>query len=293
MSIRQPLLPKTQRPRRSWFWFGCEPGCGESLLTACNWGLPGLARFALRTGANPNGSTTIDFPLQPLFLAAREGHTKVVRLLIEKGADVDAPIPGPSRLTPLFKTVYKGHVATARALLEGGADVNKLTAAGAPLHIAVFKNNPDMISLLLEYGADVTQCEPEQGTPVLAFAADYGYTDVVKTLIDAGAGANQANWRGVTPLMMAAAGNHIDAMKVLLREGAQRELWTDQGGHRIGSSKEEGSHRSCRAAAVIAMIQSSNKYNTLKTADMFVRGGCRFQPRARVHSSSAPISTNS
>ena len=56
-------------------------------------------------------------------LACQGGHLEVVRLLLERGAAVDAK-DGDMGETPLMKACYNGHVEAARLLLEKSADVN-------------------------------------------------------------------------------------------------------------------------------------------------------------------------
>ncbi len=57
---------------------------------------------------------------QPIFHAARNGDTELVRLLIEHGADVNAA--NDSSHTVLYCAGGHGHVETLRLLLETGAD---------------------------------------------------------------------------------------------------------------------------------------------------------------------------
>lgn len=60
-----------------------------------------------------------------LMLAAYSGHADLVRELLKKGADVDAP--NDRGQTPLAGAVFKLHDDVVKALLEGGANPNKGT----------------------------------------------------------------------------------------------------------------------------------------------------------------------
>jgi ankyrin repeat protein len=59
--------------------------------------------------------------MTPLTMACQYGHTEVVHLLIEAGADVNL---SESPLTPLIRAAYGGHLQATRLLLDAGADVN-------------------------------------------------------------------------------------------------------------------------------------------------------------------------
>ena len=88
----------------------------------------------------------------------------------------------------LMAAVSKNDVDAAKALLESGADVNervklssmfdatktigdktlgkKFEKGNTPLHLAVIRNNPDMVELLLEYGANKHAQNPAGNTPM-------------------------------------------------------------------------------------------------------------------------------
>ena len=68
-----------------------------------------------------------------LIEAADNGHLNVVKLLIEKGADVN--LKGEAWYGPLHAAAAKGHIEVVKILLENGADVN-IFHQNKPLHNA-------------------------------------------------------------------------------------------------------------------------------------------------------------
>ena len=76
-----------------------------------------------------------------------------------------------------------------------------------------------MVQLLLDRGAGVNQANTNGYTP-LFIAAREGHLPVVQLLLDRGAGVNQADNEGVTPLYIAAQEGHLPVVKLLLDRGA-------------------------------------------------------------------------
>lgn len=103
-----------------------------------------LLRFA---GANINSRSNGSMPL---FVAAGEGKSEVVRYLLAEGADVNAR----ERLgdTALMEATYYGHLALVKELLLRGAEVNALGDSGTALDIAIDKKNAELAYLLKHYG---------------------------------------------------------------------------------------------------------------------------------------------
>lgn len=72
-----------------------------------------------------------------LTLASRSGNTECLRLLIQQGAQVDAPC-APPRATALYLAVQEGHTKATQILLEADADVTDVVGEGlTPLAVAV------------------------------------------------------------------------------------------------------------------------------------------------------------
>ncbi|KAK8016092.1 NB-ARC and ankyrin domain protein [Apiospora rasikravindrae] len=158
--------------------------------------------------------------LPPLLYAADKGHVDIAKLLIERGADVDAA--GSSGWTPLTLALDRGHIDMARLLIERGADVNTTGSSGrTPLTRALDGGHADVARLLIERGADVNSAGSFGRTP-LTRASDRGHIDVTRLLIERGADVNAADSSGWTPLIWASNGGHIDVARLLIERGADR-----------------------------------------------------------------------
>jgi uncharacterized protein len=95
---------------------------------------------------------------QQIFDLARQG-ADVLLDLVDAGLPVD--LADEVGNTLLMLAAYHGHADLTAGLAERGADVNRLNGKNqAPLAGAVFKDEADVIRVLIEHGAD-----PDAGTP--------------------------------------------------------------------------------------------------------------------------------
>ena len=91
----------------------------------------------------------------PLHYAAFFGRIEAARLLLERGAEVDAVAAGFGSVTPLHSAAAGAHFEICELLLEHGADPNARQAKGfAPLHAAAQHEDERLARLLLDHGAD-------------------------------------------------------------------------------------------------------------------------------------------
>ena len=94
-------------------------------MTALHWaamkGDAELAQMLIFAGANIKATTRLG-AYTPLFLAAQQGHGKVIAALVKAGADVKQPTP--TARPPLMVAAASGEVDAVRVLVDAGADVN-------------------------------------------------------------------------------------------------------------------------------------------------------------------------
>lgn len=64
-----------------------------------------------------------DCEITPLMSAAQNGHDSVLRLLLDRGYEVNYQTPS-NGLTPLMAAAQNGHMTTAQVLIERGGDPN-------------------------------------------------------------------------------------------------------------------------------------------------------------------------
>ncbi|XP_058490822.1 ankyrin repeat and protein kinase domain-containing protein 1 isoform X1 [Solea solea] len=116
----------------------------------------------------------------------------------------------------LHYTVASGDANSVKHVLSLGADINCMTARGyTPLIIAVLYRLHDVISLLLEHGASVTQGDEDQWSP-LHFGAQNGDDRTVRLLLDKGAVADAREKSGWIPLHLACQNGHETVVRLLL-----------------------------------------------------------------------------
>ncbi len=147
---------------------------GHALHTACRYGTSMCASILIARGAPLDYTDFYETPL--VHTAAINGHLRVLKLLIdEHGAAADNVASNSPRSTPLCHAVDKCHVAAAEFLIEHGANVNTRCmhkdGEFPVLHLAVFRDHADLVTLLLARGARVDALD-SKGRTALALAAE-------------------------------------------------------------------------------------------------------------------------
>jgi ankyrin repeat protein len=122
----------------------------------------------------------------PLGLAAFFRHGPVVKLLLERGADVAAPARNTLAVTALHSAVATDAAAVdleiVRMLLDAGAPVNvPHLGGGTPLHTAAFTGDVRVIRMLLERGAD-PMLKLDDGKSAVEVARERGHTAAAEML---------------------------------------------------------------------------------------------------------------
>ncbi|KAI0447277.1 hypothetical protein F4803DRAFT_364494 [Xylaria telfairii] len=141
-----------------------------------------------------------------LLIPAHLGNEVIVKLLLEKGADLESKDTAYGR-TPLSWAARNGHEGVVKLLLEKGADLESKDNSGRTPLSWVAEWGQEMIAkLLLEKGADLESKDNSGCTP-LSWAArsgrGWGRERVAELLLKKGADLESKDNSGRTPLSWA------------------------------------------------------------------------------------------
>ena len=208
----------------------------------------------------------------PLLLAATRGFDRFVSTLLRKGVDVDFANSNGQR--PLHKAIENGSITVAGVLLKAGANPNlRYDGAGvkrecSPLFLA--RNSLAMTRLLLKHGAYVNSLDGI-GFTALHRAARSSTPGVIDALVRAGADLearsagvsftgkyHKLQFRGFTPLHVAAKYHNLETMAALLHEGANIHARDNKG---------------LTPLHVVCKVSVEEPYWARKSADLLVRRG--------------------
>lgn len=179
-------------------------------------GFSPMTRLLLHYKAKPN-LWDHQYTVTPLHYAALSGSYECINLLIRNGAQVNA---GIEKRSALHYAVQKNAIRCVKLLLQHGSNPNPPQVyVETPLHIAAEMGYVDCMKALLDAGADVTAQMGNKRNTALHLAAEDDFTDCVKALIDAGANVNARNVDDQTPIHVACLSQSIETVDLLIKHG--------------------------------------------------------------------------
>lgn len=215
-----------------------------------------LARLLLEAGANPNDSQTLynrmftggtkhlellfEFGLgkerrtgawfeqlgllvspsemlqQQMGWAAKYNQMERLCLLVDHGADINTP---DSRLkrTPYDLAIRNGNVEIAQYLLDHGAQKSSLSELDA-FAAARINADRDRARSMLQKDPTLIDRLGEERTELLNRAAESNKLEAIRLMAELGFDLNEV--RRTAPLHLAAAGPHLEMVKLLIERGA-------------------------------------------------------------------------
>ncbi|HLJ56181.1 MAG TPA: ankyrin repeat domain-containing protein [Chthonomonadaceae bacterium] len=150
------------------------------LLWAINKGHAGVARLLLERGADVHAVNSVGGAA--IRIAARRRSADLIALLKEHGARIGLP-----------EAATMGDLATLRSMLGAGVEADACGPDGdTALMIAAAVGSLEMVTLLLDRGADPERCDYNLGSTALSFAASGNRLPVMELLLARGADPNGA-----------------------------------------------------------------------------------------------------
>jgi len=160
-----------------------------------------------------------------IFYAAQEGDVKKVTQLLDSG--VSTTIADYDDRTPLHIACVAGHKGVVKLLLERGADVNARDVHDwTPLDEATRNHREEVEAIVRNFGGKngsaVQFARPKRRTQLECLdAAAKGNVEEVQSLVQSNIGVNFSDYDKRTPLHLAVVEGHVELAKWLIDNGAE------------------------------------------------------------------------
>ncbi|EPS42694.1 hypothetical protein H072_3329 [Dactylellina haptotyla CBS 200.50] len=188
------------------------------LFWAAQKGRTEAAKLLIEKGAKVNIKDC--YERDPLSYAVENGSESTVTLLLDLGANIKSS-QGRKEWTTLIYAARSGNTRLVKLLIQRGADISVKDRQGQDaLWHAGDRGKDTVMELLLDAGARIDAREKNRGT-VLSHLAKLGKRESVKLLIDRGAEIDCKDILQRTPLSYAAKHGHESVVRLLLDWGAE------------------------------------------------------------------------
>jgi ankyrin repeat protein len=195
-----------------------------------------LARYAAENwpthGRFENASSRIKDGMECLFDADKPHFATWLWIYDEDrgGRTMSTMCPEKPEVVPLYCAARLGLRGLAEHLIVKHPE--HVNASGGyertPIHVAAIAGHADILSLLVERGADLEGQGVFGGTPLYRASWD-GKVEAGQSLLDLGADVNAGDRGGWTPLFPAAMNGHVEFVRMLLKRGAWIDAQQDSG----------------------------------------------------------------
>lgn len=153
-----------------------------------------------------------------LMKAVEKNDAAAVKKLIGQGVNVSEL--DANQDAPLVMAAYLGHSEIVQLLLEAGADVTAVDPGmkATALHAAAYAGRTEAAKLLIEYHIDIDKQGPNNGYTALHDAIWQNNIATAEVIIDAGAKLNLKSHSGETPLQFAHSKNRKEIAAMIQRK---------------------------------------------------------------------------
>ncbi|TGN20045.1 ankyrin repeat domain-containing protein [Leptospira idonii] len=199
---------------------------------------------------NSKINVKVDSGIPIISYFAKIGNLHCINKLLSLKADINSV---DSRgFTPFIFSVYS-NPKVMKLLLENGADISAETPNGGnALILAAEIGNLDALKFLIERGMNINHLTKHKGTPLM-HAAIRGYSKIIEELLINGANPNLADNLNITPIMHAASNGHIETVTLLLKFKADVNI-KDYKGYSVILAPSDASYPSENHLVIVDLL---------------------------------------
>jgi Ankyrin repeats (many copies)/Ankyrin repeats (3 copies) len=158
-----------------------------------------------------------------LSLASERGNLEIVKILIEKGVDINSYDDDYFWVHPVVKTIANAHIHIYRYLIPQITRHRDILNTIAMQEVAR-QGDLKTLSFLVDTGMDINAADHLWGSTPLMIAVGAKQSIMVNYLIDMGANINLQDFEGKTALMIAINDSSVTMVKKLLAAGSEKNL---------------------------------------------------------------------
>lgn len=211
------------------------------LCIAAAYGHKDIAEYLLKTEKVPidnrDGSN-----MTPLMHACQEGKIFMVKWGIENKANINA-VGGKNNWTPICYAVNKGHTDIVKLLIDHGADA---TLGGEkPILLAVLNNRKELIDFLIFHVGVDPAMPNSKGDDAVSYCAEICDLELMLYFLAMGCSTHTIGDSQMTPLMRAARKGKIEIVNALLAHGSNANLLPPEREHSALSLACGGGYVEC------------------------------------------------
>jgi uncharacterized protein len=176
-----------------------------------------VAKLLCEHGADVNNVNMLGRPA--LHSAVIEHDHSMLKYLLSRDT-INVSVAYGDGHTPLHTAAEIGDFTVVKLLVERGADITAVSNDGAGVMFsAAAGGSVEMIQYFMSLGLSLS-AKLHPGQNVLVGAVQDGRTAAAEFLIEQGIAATAVDGKGYMPLLHAALWGHVDTLKLLLRAGA-------------------------------------------------------------------------
>ncbi|CAD6442463.1 4cecb410-8850-4ae9-86e2-1cd6439bea72 [Sclerotinia trifoliorum] len=209
---------------------------GESAATplslACGGGCVNTVRMLLDRGADIHKRNNYSFT--PILLVCLNPHLEIFKMLRDQGALISDVTSNKDTCFHQIIDSSQGFTNDSKeiinGLIGGGGNINQPNIHGCPpLHSACRQEKLKFVEYLIRLGADVNQVRSQGNITALMEACCQQDSRITKVLLQYNADTTIANNHGVTALTLAVFFDHLENVKLLIKNGANAVVHAKDG----------------------------------------------------------------